>query len=269
MKNIHVLPTDKPSRLLKQDNGKYVLSKTNVFSHISKHLSNINQNIYITNNEEIRDGDYALYLFGNLVQKVKIGINVSNKEAHKKIILTTDKDLIKDGVQAIDDEFLKWFVKNPSCEEVNVKHQHVDEFGNYIDDSFHSETDSYLYKIIIPKEEPKQDYSGVHFRHCYQGEYENGCKYGEDNCPAKPKEEPKQDKLKELYLKNNPEKAVVIEQRVSDFMNQLKTNQKTILEAAVKKYGTNPYDHSEKDGFIEGANWQKKKCLLKSLYLAF
>jgi hypothetical protein len=35
-----------------------------------------------------------------------------------KIILTTDQDLIKDGVQAIDDEFLEWFVKNPSCEEV-------------------------------------------------------------------------------------------------------------------------------------------------------
>ncbi len=38
----------------------------------------------------------------------------------KKIILTTDQDLIKDGVQAIDDEFLEWFVKNPSCEYVPI-----------------------------------------------------------------------------------------------------------------------------------------------------
>ena len=38
----------------------------------------------------------------------------------KKIILTTDQDLIKDGVQAIDDDFLEWFVKNPSCEVVDV-----------------------------------------------------------------------------------------------------------------------------------------------------
>jgi flavorubredoxin len=37
-----------------------------------------------------------------------------------KIILTTDGDLIKDGVQSIDDEFLEWFVENPSCEEVEV-----------------------------------------------------------------------------------------------------------------------------------------------------
>ncbi len=48
-------------------------------------------------------------------------------------------------------------------------------------------------KNLKPKEEPKEDYSGVHFRHCYQGEYEDGCKYGEDDCPAKPKEEPKQE----------------------------------------------------------------------------
>ena len=57
-----------------------------------------------------------------------------------KIILTTNKLLIKDGVQDIDDEFLEWFVKNPSCEEVEVFYQlHKDEP---------------LYKLIIPKEEP-------------------------------------------------------------------------------------------------------------------
>jgi hypothetical protein len=63
----------------------------------------------------------------------------------KKIILTTDQDLIKDGVQAIDDEFLQWFVKNPSCESVKVD---LLKRGIY---------DEYKYKIIIPKEEPKQE----------------------------------------------------------------------------------------------------------------
>jgi hypothetical protein len=53
---------------------------------------------------------------------------------------------------------------------------------------------------IYPKEEPKQDYSGVHLRHCYQGEYEDGCKYGEDDCPAKPLE-PKQETLEEASEK--------------------------------------------------------------------
>jgi hypothetical protein len=55
--------------------------------------------------------------------------------------------LIKDGVQSIDDEFLEWFVKNPSCEFVEV-----DKNWNYPLDK------SWEYKLrIIPKEEPKQE----------------------------------------------------------------------------------------------------------------
>ena len=38
----------------------------------------------------------------------------------KKIILTDNQDLINDGVQPIPDEFLEWFVKNPSCESVEI-----------------------------------------------------------------------------------------------------------------------------------------------------
>jgi len=146
MKNIHILPTDKPSKLLKQDNGKYILSKTSVFPHISKHLSNINQTIYITSDEEIKDGDWCYQTeLPNLLEKCK------NKEENwitnrgfKKIILTTDKDLIADGVQSIPDEFLEWFVKNPSCEFIRVGL----EIWN---DGNHNPI------IIIPKEEAKQE----------------------------------------------------------------------------------------------------------------
>jgi hypothetical protein len=31
---------------------------------------------------------------------------------------------------------------------------------------------------------------GVHLSHCYQGDYLDTCKYGEDDCPAKPKAVP-------------------------------------------------------------------------------
>jgi hypothetical protein len=55
------------------------------------------------------------------------------------IILTTDQDLIKDGVQPIDDDFLNWLVKNPSCEEVEVR-----KIGK-----------EWIYNAEIPKEEPK------------------------------------------------------------------------------------------------------------------
>ncbi len=74
---------------------------------------------------------------------------------NKKIILTTDQDLIKDGVQAIDDDFLEWFVKNPSCEEVEVEDfpmtEKYNSKGEYVHRSY------WIYKIIIPKEEPKQE----------------------------------------------------------------------------------------------------------------
>jgi hypothetical protein len=59
---------------------------------------------------------------------------------YKKIILATDPALIADGVQAIEDEFLEWFVKNPSCESVEV---------NFIENHWG------YYEIIIPQEEPK------------------------------------------------------------------------------------------------------------------
>ncbi len=81
-----------------------------------------------------------------------------HKDYYKKIILTTDQDLIKDGVQVIDDEFLEWFVKNPSCE--NVKAELIEEipsgftFGMFGNDEPPTEL---VYKIIIPKEESKQE----------------------------------------------------------------------------------------------------------------
>jgi hypothetical protein len=145
MENIHILPTDKPSRLLRGFDGIRLFE--NEVSPDNQWCVNVN--IHVTNDEEIKDGDKRI----NNYQRKPKGEEIPSK----KIILTTDQDLIKDGIQAINDEFLQWFVKNPSCEEVNVNYQHIDEFGNYIDDSFHSETDSYLYKIIIPKEEPKQE----------------------------------------------------------------------------------------------------------------
>jgi hypothetical protein len=68
-------------------------------------------------------------------------IPIVTKNYCKKIILTTDQDLIADGVQAIDDTFLEWFVKNPSCEKVEV-----DSFVKY---------NPIVYQIILPK--PKQE----------------------------------------------------------------------------------------------------------------
>ena len=141
MKNIYVIPTDKPSRLVKIKDNLFYTTTENIPGGVYQH-------IYITSDEEIKEGDWFLSKEG--IVHNNWGWNFGDK----KIILTTDQDLIKDGVQAIDDEFLEWFVKNPSCEEVEIKTYCCQEISkNYCDLRCGKET----YKIIIPKEEAKQE----------------------------------------------------------------------------------------------------------------
>lgn len=159
MKNIHIIPTDKPSRLHLGNSG-LVLCDLN----FNKNTIN-SRNIFITSDEEIKDGDWCyddkykqpfqcLRNQKDGVYEWKDGNSWARLHKNcKKIILTTDEDLIKDGVQRIDDEFLEWFVKNPNCEEVEVENGGPGfpggiYFINYLPEHFE--------KIIIPKEEHKQ-----------------------------------------------------------------------------------------------------------------
>ena len=141
MKNLHLIPTDKPSRVYKHL-GRELKHTVRYFEQ--KGLLCINQNIYITSDEEIKEGDWCYAILSKQVFK-NANPNLKSEDK-KKIILTTDQDLIADGVQAIDDTFLEWFVKNPSCDNVEV-----DKNWNYPLDK------SWEYKLrIIPQEEPKQ-----------------------------------------------------------------------------------------------------------------
>jgi hypothetical protein len=148
MKNIHIIPTDKPSRLHNKNGELGNYPSTKLYIEDFKGNQHNSFHIYITSDEEIKEGDYRLNIQRGYFKKSdKEGLRYYNKKNNvfKKIILTPDVDLINDGIQAIDDEFLEWFVKNPSCEEVKVKEPlivNVTDFG---------------YKIIIPKEEPKQE----------------------------------------------------------------------------------------------------------------
>lgn len=160
MKNIHILPTDKPSRLVR----KRITKELKLSSLNNPQIWN-NINIYITSDEEIKEEDWVYCLrkgFEPILKQKVNPIGVNNDEMMKKIILTTDQDLIKDGVQAIDNEFLEWFIKNTSCEKVEVKRGKMklnddgQEYG-FLDMS--------LYKIIFPKEEPKQECNNL----CYGG----------------------------------------------------------------------------------------------------
>jgi hypothetical protein len=176
MKNLHLLPTDKPSRLHLAYNKDYYLS---IEPFVQLDIKNYKSfNIHITNDEEIKVGDWFYNPRGKWVLKCTSNHLITvNLIEHKKIILTTDQDLIKDGVQTIDDEFLEWFVKNPSCEEVEVK-ELLSNNGNAF----------YGYKIITPQEETK----------CTCKENDPYCCQVHGICPACVKqEEPKQETLEE------------------------------------------------------------------------
>ena len=147
MKNIHILPTNKPSRLaFDLDENFYLKSKEPQLFEFQNLVQN--RELYITNEEEIKESGW--YEHNGVIFRADDvfddGNNPNNSnpkvtDFNHKIILTTDQDLIKDGVQSIDDDFLEWFVKNSSCERVEIRYT-VD---------FNSKA-----VIIIPKEEPKQ-----------------------------------------------------------------------------------------------------------------
>ena len=163
MKNIHVLPTDKPSRLVLDANNTLVLAWNKSIEENAKYK----KNIYITNDEEIKEGEYGLSKLNEII-KFHSGYDY---RYYAKIILTTDPSLAPD-VQAIDDEFLEWFVKNPSCEQVEVERVVVYDDNNYgSGEIFHSNR-KFEYKIIIPKEEPKVQLTQSEFKNAFFGKEE-------------------------------------------------------------------------------------------------
>jgi hypothetical protein len=219
MKNIHVLPTDKPSKLRVHECGQLFLSINFIYEINDENK----KHIYITFDEEIKDGDYALQFHYGKISIVKCDSQnksvINNKSLDlyaTKIILTTNQDLIKDSVQSIDDEFLEWFVKNPSCEEVET-------FKVWWSD------DSYSYEIVIPKEDWL-----LNNPHCKQ--IESCSKSLSKKCIC-PKEEPKQETLEEYTSQdflnevywNNP-KQKTLEEKHTDILEvgQILINEETL-----------------------------------------
>jgi hypothetical protein len=115
-----------------------------------------NRLIYITSDEEIRISDWCINLaHKQVVKPTDAEWANSNHDNLKKIILTTDPDLIEGGVQSIDDDFIKWFIKNSSCEFVEVIYGLINPMGRQVDSMDLGQNHSYCvwkYKIIIPQE---------------------------------------------------------------------------------------------------------------------
>lgn len=107
MKNIYLLPTENSSTL-SIDNGVLTLHRPQ--------WRKGTQYMYITSDEEIMEGDYW---YDYLLETVNKG-NLVGIQRSKKIILTTDRELNKAGVWGIADDILEWYVKNPTCEYVEL-----------------------------------------------------------------------------------------------------------------------------------------------------
>lgn len=162
MKNIFFLPTNQPSKLgyhfdvvssgsidYAPNFGFDEFNTKNNYQHRPYHL-------YITSDEYIVKDSWVIH--DNKLMYL-VFLRAKSQESRRgalKIILTTDQNLIEDGVQAIDDKFLEWFVKNPGCEEIEVKKEMYMPFDGKV--AFELALDESLntrpyYKIISPKED--------------------------------------------------------------------------------------------------------------------
>jgi hypothetical protein len=173
MKNIHLLPTDKTSNLTIRCKTSELMYSYKAFGNMVCYdvIINKNQHLYITNLDE----DSKYYLSGTyIIHNNKIhevienkGLYISVKElSHidiradlcKKIVFTTDQDLINNGIQAINDDFLQWFVKNANESGVPFDRCEVEVIPNSSWGFDTTEPKLLGYKLIIPQEETKSKF---------------------------------------------------------------------------------------------------------------
>lgn len=160
MKNLYILSTEKESRLFYHKTLKKTILTNKI---IVRNIDNVfNQHVYITSDEEPKLDEWGVNIANNVLFKgAGFSSDKYSKENFKKIILTTDQYLIKDGVQTITDKVLEWFVKNQNCEIIDVESEIkcYDEHGLCI--SMATEVGDYtklMYYCIIPEEELQKNF---------------------------------------------------------------------------------------------------------------
>jgi hypothetical protein len=160
MKNIFVKATTEPSQvyLIKE---KATLGLTSKNPEAMEHYGSgtHNQHVYITKKESYDRGDWCIDIEAEEIFKVAevkefSGIVRSDTDTYVydacvKIVLATDLKLVADGVKEINSEFLEWFVKNSSCEEVDIEAYCPNDCNGCVEKCKNS-----FYRII-PKGTPK------------------------------------------------------------------------------------------------------------------
>lgn len=257
MKNVHLIATDKPSRLIGNVKG-FCQTTENFTQNDLDFISAKFYNIYITDNSEIKKRDWIVIknIELNRVSTIKcetenqvlIANSKSDYNIKKKIILTTDQDLIADGIQSIDDEFLEWFCKNSSCEFVEVERledgQYVDRFadGSVVEGIYEN------YKIIIQNEESKpHTFCETPNEKCTMNYCdENGCQ-NRNRELVEPKEE---SNIIDQWLEKN-DNSEIDKQVEEAAKNHWKMQYIMALDESTKPYII--------QDFIAGAKWQQEQ----------
>lgn len=267
MKNIHILQTKEPTRIFKTNTGLQfsIIDKVRVGEYKGFH-------IYITSDEEIKDirpykGKWQLEK-GHILNKFPTYL--TDLSECKLVILTTDPTLIADGVQAIGDEFVEWFVKNPTCERVDVE-TYTNKIGVEYDANGYREMDVFgkEYRIKIQQEEPKQEKKPHSF--CETPEEKCTMNYCDENgCQNRKRhlvEPHEQEILPEFTLSKG------IFDKISDLPKH-----ETLEEAAIcyavevnTKMGGNKevYQNCSRLDFIAGAKWQAERMYSEADMIEF
>lgn len=120
MKNLYLINTNDPSNLTIRCNTNNLMFSYNKF--VSQQSGggelNKNQHVYVTGDEEVEEGDWYIRIIG--YNPLKADKNYVLYRGDEKIIMTTDQNLIQDGIQSVDDEFLLHLCNNPNCEKVKI-----------------------------------------------------------------------------------------------------------------------------------------------------
>jgi hypothetical protein len=215
------------------------------------YVSDGKQHLYITKKEIIKEDDWVTN--GANVFKPSEVPSYTLEYANKyweKIVLTTDQCLIDDDVQAIDDSLLEWFVKNPSCESLEVERLEDGKFVDRFEDGSIVEGIYENYKIILPIRKIDS---------CRHFDIEVGCDKAVCVCENEGYVCP------ETNSKCDDECCVSAERcQIKASKDVIFQDKQETLEEAAKEFANNSAscDYEEGinvgkyQGFIDGAKWQ-------------
>ena len=228
MKNVHLLATPNPSRLYYLGNSsELTLSK---YTSLFRAFERSTQHLYITANGKFNRGDYVTDGIEVMKASPKLvdAQGLIDRREWKRIILTTDSALINERVQAIPEEFLKWYIKNQNCEKIEtVEKSRCCGRCNGVDDLCFTDMTCALHQ-------------GRGCETCYGKRVEYSI-----NLPK--------DEIMERFIQNA--KQETLEEAI---------DKASLLEFPIKEwYRSDDYNREEitaaRDGFKRGAKWQQEQ----------